>query len=93
VRFDNQGPRLKVRVSGRRSAGRALRIVIRASDGKGSGVKKIRVRYGDSRRVVSQRGRRFRSVHTYRRGRFKLRVTGYDKVGNRRVKIVRLRIS
>jgi hypothetical protein len=93
VRFDNQGPRLKVRVSGRRSAGRALRIVVRASDGKGAGVKKIRVRYGDSRRVVSQRGRRFRGIHAYRRGRFKLRVTGYDKAGNRRVKIVRLRIS
>ena len=93
VRFDNQGPRLKVKVVGKRRAGRGLRIVVRASDGKGSGVRKIRVRYGDSKRAVSQRGKRFRGAHTYRRGRFKLRVTGYDNAGNRRVKIVRLRIS
>ena len=78
---------------GRRRAGRPLRIVVRASDGKGSGVKEIRVRYGDSKRAVSRRGRRFRGSHAYRRGRFKLRVTGYDNTGNRRVKIVRLRIS
>ena len=88
-----QGPKLTVRVIGRRRAGRPQRIVVRASDGKGSGVKKIRVRYGDSKRAVSQRGRRFRGVHSYRRGRFKLRVTAYDAIGNRRVKIVRLRIS
>jgi hypothetical protein len=93
VRFDNQGPRLTVKVVGKRRAGRGLRIVVRASDGKGAGVLKIRVRYGDSKRVVSQRGKRFRGAHAYRRGRFKLRVTGYDKAGNRRVKIVRLRIS
>ena len=54
---------------------------------------KIRVRYGDSKRTTSQRGKRFRGTHSYRRGRFKLRVTAYDVAGNRRVKIVRLRIS
>ncbi|MEA2136340.1 MAG: hypothetical protein QOC68_4249 [Solirubrobacteraceae bacterium] len=93
VRFDNQGPRLTVKVVGKRSSGRALRIVVRAKDGKGSGVKKIRVRYGDSKRIVEQRGKRFRGAHAYRHGSFKLRVTGYDFAGNRRVKIVRLRIS
>jgi hypothetical protein len=93
VRFDNQGPKIKVKVSGRRAAGRGLRIVARANDGKGSGVKKIRVRYGDSKRATTQRGKRFRGVHSYRRGSFKLRVTAYDIIGNRRVKIVRLRIS
>ena len=56
-------------------------------------MQKIRVRYGDSKRVVSQRGKRFRGAHAYRHGAFKLRVTGYDNAGNRRVKIVRLRIS
>ena len=93
VRFDNQGPKIKVRVSGRRAAGRGLRIVARANDGKGSGVTKIRVRYGDSKRTTSQKGKRFRGTHSYRRGRFKLRVTAYDVAGNRKVKIVRLRIS
>ena len=80
-------------MSGRRAAGRGLRIVARANDGKGSGVTKIRVRYGDSKRIVSQKGKRFRGTHSYRRGRFKLRVTAYDVAGNRTVKIVRLRIS
>jgi hypothetical protein len=93
LRFDNQGPKLKVQVVGKRRGGRAVRIVVRASDGKGSGVEKIRVRFGDSKRTVSQRGKRFRAAHAYRHGSFKLRVTGYDKAGNRRVKIVRLRIS
>ena len=60
---------------GRRAAGRGLRIVARANDGKGSGVTKIRVGYGDSKRATSQRGKRFRGTHSYRRGRFKLRVT------------------
>jgi len=93
VRFDNQGPKITVRVSGRRAAGRGLRVVARANDGKGSGVTRIRVRYGDSKRTTSQRGRRLRGVHSYRRGRFKLRVAAFDVAGNRRVKIVRLRIS
>ncbi|MEA3191633.1 MAG: hypothetical protein QOD77_2248 [Thermoplasmata archaeon] len=93
VRFDNQGPKIKVTVSGKRAAGRGLRIVARANDGKGSGVQKIRVRYGDSKPTTTQRGKRFLGVHSYRRGTFKLRVTAYDIIGNRRVKIVRLRIS
>jgi hypothetical protein len=93
VRFDNQGPKVTVRVSGKRAAGRGLRVVARANDGKGSGVLKIRVRYGDSKRTTSQKGKRFRGTHSYRRGRFKLRVTAYDVAGNRTVKIVRLRIS
>jgi len=93
VRLDNQGPRLTVKIVGRRRAGQALRVQVRASDGRGAGVDKIRVRWGDSKRFVTQRGARFRGAHAFRRGSFNLRVTGYDKAGNRRVKIVRLRIS
>ncbi len=93
VRFDNQGPKITIRVLGRRSAGRALRIVVSANDGKGSGVSAIRVRYGDSKRSVRQRGRRFRGTHAYRRGTFRLRVTAFDNAGNHRFKAMRLRIS
>ena len=67
-------------------AGRALRIVGDARRDKGSGVRDVRVDYGDSKRVVKQRGKRFRGRHAYRRGRFTLQVTGYDNAGNRRVK-------
>ena len=38
VRFDNVAPKFKVRIVGKRRAGRALRIVVKPSDGKGSGV-------------------------------------------------------
>ena len=46
----------------------------RPNDGKGSGVREVRVRYGDGTRVVKQR-KRFGGRHAYRRGRFTLKVT------------------
>jgi hypothetical protein len=92
VRFDNVAPKFKVRIIGKRRAGRPLRIVVKPRDGKGSGVKEVRVRYGDSKRVVKQR-KRFGGRHTYRRGRFTLKVTVTDIAGNRRIKKVKLRIT
>ena len=92
VRFDNVAPRFKVRVIGKRRAGRALRIVVKPKDGKGSGVDVGKVRYGDSKQVVKQR-KRFSGRHAYRRGAFTLRVTVYDIAGNRRTKKVKLRIT
>jgi hypothetical protein len=92
VRFDNVAPKFDIRVIGKRRAGRALRIVVRPRDGKGSGVADVRVRYGDSTHVVKQR-KRFGGRHTYRRGTFTLRVAVYDIAGNHRVKKVRLHIT
>ena len=92
VRFDNDAPKFKVRIIGKRRAGRALRVVVRPKDGKGSGIREVRVRYGDSTRVVKQR-KRFGGRHIYRRGRFTLKVTVYDVAGNRRIKKVKLRIT
>ena len=92
VRFDNVAPRFKVRIVGKRRAGRALRVVVKPKDGKGSGVREVRVRYGDSKRVVRQR-KRFGGRHVYRRGRFTLKVTVSDVAGNRRIKKVKLRIT
>jgi hypothetical protein len=91
VRFDNAKPRISVRILGKRRAGRALRVVVRGRDGKGSGIREVRVRYGDGSRVVRQR-KRFGGRHVYRRGTFTLKATVYDNAGNRRVKRVRLRI-
>jgi hypothetical protein len=92
VRFDNKPPTFRVRIGGKRRAGRALHVVIKPRDIKGSGVRQVRVRYGDSKRVVKQR-RRFNGRHVYRRGRFTLKVTVYDVAGNRRIKKVKLRIT
>jgi hypothetical protein len=90
VRFDNDAPRYKVRIVGKRSPGRALRVIVKPKD-KGSGVREVRVRYGDGTRVVKQR-KRFGGRHIYRRGTFTLKVTVYDVAGNRRIKKVKLRI-
>jgi hypothetical protein len=92
VRFDNDAPTFKVRIIGKRRAGRALRVVVRPKDKKGSGVREVRVRFGDSTRVVKQR-KRFGGRHIYRRGRYTLKITVYDVAGNRRIKKVKLRIT
>jgi hypothetical protein len=92
VRFDNVAPKFKVRILGKRRAGRALRIVVNPRDGKGSGVSEVRVRYGDSKHVVKQR-KRFGGRHAYRKGTFTLRVTVYDIAGNRRTQKVKLHIT
>ena len=91
VRFDNFPPKFRVRIGGTRRAGRALHVVVKPRD-RGSGVREVRVRYGDSKRVVKQR-KRFSGRHAYRRGRFTLKVTVYDVAGNRRIKKVKLRIT
>ena len=92
VRFDNVAPKFTVRIIGKRRAGRALRIVVKPRDGKGSGVADVRVRYGDSKHIVKQR-KRFGGRHAYRRGTFTLRVAVYDVAGNHRVKKVKLHIT
>ena len=91
VRFDNLRPKFRVRIGGERRAGRALHVVVKPRD-RGSGVREVRVRYGDSKRVVKQR-RRFSGRHVYRRGTFTLKVTVYDVAGNRRIKKVKLHIT
>jgi hypothetical protein len=92
VRFDSKPPTFRVRTGGKRRAGVALHVVVKPRDGKGSGVRDVRVRYGDSKRVVRQR-KRFSGRHVYRRGTFTLKVTVYDVAGNRRIKKVKLHIT
>jgi hypothetical protein len=92
VRFDNDAPKFTIRVIGKRRAGRALRVVVKPRDGRGSGVREVRVRYGDSTGLVKQR-KRFGGRHAYRKGTFTLRVTVSDVAGNRRTKKVKLRIT
>ncbi len=89
VRVDTGPPRIAVKVTGRRRAGKGLKIVISAFDGEGSGVAGVSVDYGDRSRTSRSR----RTVHRYRRGTFTLRVRATDKSGNVGRKSVRLRIK
>jgi hypothetical protein len=88
IGVDATGPRVAVRVSGPRRAGRVLRVRVRALDGRGSGVRKVVIRWGDGSRSRAARS----GVHRYRAGQFRLRATATDRVGNRGSAVVRLRI-
>jgi hypothetical protein len=89
IRVDTAVPKLSVRVTGKRRRGSTLRISVRASDGKGSGLSYVEIDFGDRSRHV-----RVRSVkHRYRAGRFTLRVKAVDMVGNVARRTVKLRIK
>lgn len=89
LRIDTRAPRLRVSVRGARRRGRALRISAGASDGFGrSGVKTVRIDFGDRRGAVLARS----AIHRYRHGTFTLRVSATDAAGNVAVRRVRLRI-
>jgi hypothetical protein len=90
LRIDSRRPRLRVSVRGARKRGRALRVVARASDPRGSGLRYVRVDYGDRSRAT----RRSRSSHRYRRaGRYRLVAKAVDKAGNVTRRSMRLRIT
>jgi hypothetical protein len=87
VRVDSRKPSVRVTVSGKRKRGQPLKISVRASDRRGSGVRSVQVRYGDGGRTTLRR-----SVHRYGRGKFTLTVRVSDRAGNVARKSVRLRI-
>ena len=89
MKIDATPPTLRVSVSGKRVAGRALKITVRASDSGGSTLDHTTVDYGDRSRTSSSRTTR----HRYRRGTFTLKVAAVDKAGNVTRKQVRLRIK
>jgi hypothetical protein len=89
IRVDTAVPKLRVRVSGKRKRGSTLKVSVRASDGKGSGLKYVEIDFGDKSRHVRVRS----AKHRYRAGRFTLRVKAVDKVGNVARRTVKLRIK
>ncbi len=88
LRVDGTEPNLRVKVTGRRVAGNPIRVVVRAGDGEGYGVKRVRIDWGDRTGVIEGR----RAVHRYRRGRFTLTVRAGDRAGNVARYRLRLRI-
>ena len=88
LRIDPLAPKLTVRVTGTRKAGRNLRIRVRATDTGVSGIDRITVDYGDR----SKTSKSANTSHRYRRGLYTLKVAAVDKAGNVTRKQVRLRI-
>lgn len=89
LRIDATPPKLKVSVSGKRSAGKPLKIRVRATDSGGSGMDHVTVDYGDKSKTTHTTTTR----HRYRRGTYRLKVAAVDKAGNVTRKVTRLRIK
>jgi hypothetical protein len=84
---------VSVRTSGGRKRGQVLKVAARVSDASGtsakaSGLKVVRISFGDGSRTVVGR----RAIHRYgHSGKVTVRVTAADKAGN--VVAVRRRIT
>jgi hypothetical protein len=77
LRLDGTPPRLRLRVSGSRSAGAALTFVAHASDRR-SGVARVRFDFGDGGAVAIGS----HVHHAFRAGSFTVTVTATDRAGN-----------
>lgn len=84
LRVDSLPPELTFRLTGSRKRGKPLKVAVKAADGSletpsGSGIKTVRVDWGDKTGVVSGR----RASHRYaKRGRYTVRVSATDAAGN-----------
>lgn len=77
MRIDSAGPRLTIAIRGPRSASATVRFVSRARD-RLSGVRRVRVDFGDGSRAAFGRDVR----HGFAAGTYSVRVTATDKAGN-----------
>jgi hypothetical protein len=84
LRVDATPPKVSFRVSGAHKRGQLIKVSARVSDASGttakaSGLKGVRISFGDGSRAVSG----VRAVHRYgHSGRFTVRVSASDNVGN-----------
>ena len=89
LKIDSIAPKLKVTVSGKRVAGKPLKITAKATDTGGAGMDHVTVDYGDRSATTHTTTTR----HRYKRGKFKLKVAAVDKAGNVTRKEVKLTIK
>jgi hypothetical protein len=89
LKIDSIPPTLKVSVSGKRVAGKPLKITVKATDKGGAAMDHITVDYGDH----SKTSQSTKTTHRYKRGKFTLKVAAVDKAGNVTRKEVKLRIK
>ena len=78
LRVDGRAPRLRVKISGRRRAGNPVRVTATVSDGRGYGIRRVLITWGDKTGTFEGRS----AYHRYRRGRYLLTVRAIDKAGN-----------
>lgn len=93
LRMDARPPKLSVKISGAQKRGGLLRVAVRAKDAgtaaKASGLRSVRISFGDGSRVVDGK----QAAHSYRHsGHFTVKVTATDNVGNAAVIQRRLHI-
>jgi hypothetical protein len=90
LKIDATPPTLTVKVSGKRVAGKSLKIAVSAKDAGGSGLDHVTVDYGDK----SSKTQVATTRHTYKkRGSFTVKVAAVDKAGNVTRKETKLRIK
>jgi hypothetical protein len=95
VRIDGTAPKASFKVSGTRRRGGVVKVTVKATDASGtsakaSGIKSVRVDFGDRSKAVSAR----KANHSYRRaGRYTVRVTATDGAGNATVLTRRIAIK
>ena len=95
VRIDGTAPRASFKVTGARRRGGVVKVAVTATDprrpsAKASGIKSVRVDFGDRSKPVPART----AHHSYRRaGRFTVRATVTDGAGNATVLTRRITIA
>ena len=84
LRVDSLPPAVTFKVTGSKRRGKPVRVAVTAADGSlatpsGSGIKAVRIAWGDKTAAVSGR----RAAHRYARGgKYTIRVSATDRAGN-----------
>jgi hypothetical protein len=94
LRLDSTPPKLTVRLTGTRKAGKVLKVAASATDASGtsakaSGLLDVKIVLGDRSATILGR----KAAHAYRRGTYVLTVTATDKAGNATVVRKQLKIK
>jgi hypothetical protein len=93
IRVDATAPKISFRISGQRKRGRFVKVAAKVSDAgaagsKASGLKNVRIAFGDGSRAIAGR----RAAHRYgHSGKVTVSVTASDTAGN--VRTVKRRIT
>jgi hypothetical protein len=93
IRVDATPPKITFRITGTRKRGKFVKVAAKVTDASGtaakaSGLKDVRISFGDGSRAIAGRRAAHRYAHS---GKVTVRVTASDKAGN--VGIVKRRIT
>ncbi len=86
IRVDATPPEVAFKVSGSREAGKTLKFALTADDVLGgtgrSGLRYVRVDFGDKSPKVTIKDKKATVSHEFKRGRYTVRVSATDRAGN-----------